>query len=277
MAIHLIHGCTSEWQSGRQVFRNYVPEASLRTHLRTLTTKYGDWPASAEHNVLTIDDATEGAGRAARIAREYGHRVSLFVNPHQLGEQLPYYFSHLNRYLDNRRISQVTYLGIHYDLTRDIRAFRAAVKGVLSRLAPDEALSRVHELGERLGSPPGPLDDHARTLSIADLIELSDLGVSIENHGWGHQRIDAMTIDAFKADVSRSARWLRDVIGVDSKLYAVPFGETDRHEAALEQLSSAVLLADVRLPPGLVGKNRWNRLDITGRLQQLHQPPSAAE
>lgn len=277
MAIHLIHGCTREWLPDRQVFRNYAPESSLRSYLENLPSKYGVWSASAAHDVLTIDDATRGAGAAARIARECGHRVLLFVNPHQVAEQRPYYFSHLNRYLDGRRVSRVTYLGIDYDLAGDIKAFRAAAKGVLSRLAPDDALSHVHAIGEQLGCPPGPLDDHAQTLTIDDLIELNELGVSIENHGWGHQRIDAMTADELTDDMSRTSRWLRDVIRTQSELYAVPFGETERHEAALGRLSPAILLADIRRPAGPVDANIWNRLDITRSLQHRAWAQSAAQ
>jgi hypothetical protein len=267
MAIHLIHGCAPDWRPGTQVFRNFVPEEALRRFLERRPAKYGALDAAKACDVLTIDDSTKGAARAARIARDCGHEVTLFVNPHQIIAGEPYYFSVLNSCLDNRRKTTVSFLGKPYALDRELRAFRAAVKAVISRLPPQAALARVAEIADLLDCARCPVQQHAETLGLAELLALRDRGVRIENHGWAHQRIDGLTGQQLRADVGGAREWLRDTVQVESRIYAVPFGETALPSDAIADLAGLVVLADMQLAPGRVRDTVFNRLEITGRLQ----------
>jgi hypothetical protein len=267
MAIHLLHGCAPTWSPGQQSVRNYVAEAALRSYLKALPSKYGGALSSNGPDVLTIDDSTKGGGRAAAIACEYGHVVFLFVNPHQIETGEPYYFTLLNTCLDNWRETRVLYRGKQYEFPTGARAFRLAAKRVLSCMEPEAALKHVAEIGGLLNCSTYEIPEHAQTLTLGELLHLRDIGVTIENHGWAHRNIDALSENQLKDDVSATQQWLLDRLDVRSTRYAIPFGETKLPIGSIEEVSKTVFLADMRLAPGKIGNNTWNRIEITGGLQ----------
>jgi len=269
MTIHLLHGCASHWRSGRQTFRNFVSEDALRSYLKNLPSKYGASLCSNGSDVLTIDDSTKGAGWAAAIARECGHQVFLFVNPHQISTGEPYYFSLFDICLDNRRESKIMYHDIEYDLDTQVTIFRRAAKRVLSNLDHDSAREAVVEIGELLNCASYEIPEHAQPLTLAELLHLRDVGVIIENHGWSHRCIDSFSTTELKQDIAATQTWLLRHVGTRSVQYAIPFGETILPLNSVEGLGDVVLLADDRCAPGLIRKNIWNRVDIGRRLQSL--------
>src|SRR5947209_2935477 len=91
--IHLIHGCALLRQNEQQSDRNYVEMIVLRRFLASRVGKYSSFEASMGNISLTVDDSTVGAALACRMAREMGHEVTLFVNPHQIITEAPYFFS----------------------------------------------------------------------------------------------------------------------------------------------------------------------------------------
>lgn len=264
MAVHLLHGCASEWIRGRQVFRNIVPEAALRAYLRARPEPYRAGRPTCRGDILTIDDSTKAAGRAAALARECGHDVRLFVNTHQVETGQLYFFSLLNACLDARRETRVHYRGEVYDLTAGVEAFRRAAKAVLSALAPDAAACHVAEIGGLLNCRAHDVPEHARTLSIGDLLELRDMGVAIENHGCDHRNIDSLDLQDLRRDVDHARDWLSDRLNVPAAEYAVPFGRTERHGGGIGQLGETVYL--VGSSSRQVGANAWTRVEITPEL-----------
>lgn len=267
MAIHLLHGCAADYLPGTQRFRNFVSETTLRSYLRALPEKYGTFSAQDGTNVLTIDDATKGAGRAAAIAREYGHRVTLFINPYQVLASQSYYFSLFNACLDNRNVSRVSYRSRDFDLDHDLRSFRLAAKQILSRLEHRAAIRHVAEIGRLLECRCDGVPEHSQTLTIDELMALENIGVTIENHGWSHRRIDCFSEEELHHDVALAGRWLRDQIGVQATQYALPFGETEQPMDCLSKTAETVFFADMNLPPGRLGANLWNRTEITRDIQ----------
>jgi len=270
MAIHLLHGCAPTWIPGQQNARNYVAEATLRSYMKALPSKYGAALSSTGPDILTIDDSTKGGGRAAAIACEYGHAVFLFVNPHQIETGEPYYFSLLNACLDNWRETKIEYRGEHYDFPAGARAFRMAAKRILSCMEPQAALKHVAEIAELLNCRTCEIPEHAQTLTLGELLHLRDIGVTIENHGWAHRNIDALSENQLKDDISATHLWLLDRLDIRSTRYAIPFGETRIPIGSFEAFSETVFFADMRLAPGQIGNNTWNRVEITRGLQNAH-------
>lgn len=264
MAIHLLHGCTSEWHPNRQIYHNFAPERALRSYLKS-ASKYQASVSSPKSHILTIDDSTKGAGRAAAIAREYGHEVRLFINPYQIESGEPYFFSLLNACIDNRRVSSIHYRGNEYDLTQGVLEFRAAAKTILWMLDPEAALKEAAEIGQLLNCGVCEIHEHAQTLSLNELFALKDMGVMIENHGWGHCHIDALSDTQLQKDVARSKAWLFETLGISSKEYAVPFGRTRRQAAEIESLADAIFL--VGNTSDQIAQDIWTRVEITRELQ----------
>jgi peptidoglycan/xylan/chitin deacetylase (PgdA/CDA1 family) len=62
-------------------------------------------------------------------------------------------------------------------------------------------------------------------LTLTDLAELRALGVRIENHGWTHSDPGALDEDSLVRDVVDGAGWLASRVGVESRLYAGPYGD----------------------------------------------------
>lgn len=264
MAIHLLHGCAREWAGGQQIFRNIAPEAALRSYLRARSSPYRAGPPSGPGDILTIDDSTRAAGHAAALARECGHHVRLFVNAHQVETGEPYFFSLLNACLDARREARVSYGGEVYDLGQGIDVFRRAAKAVLSALTPEAACSHVAEIGELLNCSAYALEEHAQTLSRRELLNLVDMGVTIENHGRSHQDIDSLDDDVLRRDVAQTRDWLGAQLNVHAMEYALPFGRTVRHRSMIGELAEIVYL--VGPTSSQVGRNVWTRIEITPEL-----------
>lgn len=103
-----------------------------------------------EGDALTIDDSTLAAAEAARLARYYGHAVTLFVNGYNIAEQKCYSFSRLDAALDAAKVESVVYEGREYALRMSTSAerFRAIAKRKLTQLRsePDQQ-AIVGEIG----------------------------------------------------------------------------------------------------------------------------------
>jgi hypothetical protein len=194
----------------------------------------------------------------------------LFVNPAQIVRGQPYFFSLLDAHLDARRISSIAYMGKRYnlDISPELRAFRGAAKQVLCSLSERDALAHVSELKDDLHAGGSAIPDHAQPLTLADLIELRDMGVIIENHGWSHIEIRLLSPSAFAEHVVRGREWLLAKLSIPSIDYAVPFGLSAVPSHSGHHVLGTVFLANPALPPMQVDCASWNRVDITQTLQE---------
>jgi hypothetical protein len=272
MTVYLFHGCVDRWYPGQERFRNFIPESALRNHLADRPVKYGRWIGGNEtQDVLTVDDSTRGAGRLCKVARQMGHEVTLFVNPQQIISGQPYFFSLLDAYLDARRVSTICYRGNRYDLGiyPQLQAFRKAAKAVLCALSEHKAYIHVSELKDDLHAMNSAIPDHAQLLTLADLIELRDMGVTVENHGWSHVEISSLSAAEFTEHVIRGRDWLVVELSVLSIDYAVPFGLSPVPKDKRHVVPGTVFLANSTLPKTELQRACWNRSDITRSLQHF--------
>jgi len=179
-------------------------------------------------DALTIDDSTVTAADAARLARRHGHAVTLFVNGYNVMANEPYFFSRMALALDTATAEQVWFDGTEYTLasTASKAYFRAAVKRRLARLgSEEERQSLVRALAQLMGGDVDEVPAHLRPLTLAELQELRDSGVDLQSHGWTHVRVGALDADAHAADIGRNYDWLREELGVDAHMFAVPNGD----------------------------------------------------
>lgn len=212
-------------------------------------------------DALTLDDSTATAAEAARLARKHGHEVTLFVNGHNIVANEPYFFSRLALALDTATNERVVFEGSEHDVTPGpARArFRKMLKTRIAKLGTEEERQLfVNELAALLGSNIDDLPEHLRPLTRDELVELRDLGVEIHNHGWTHVRIGALDADAHAADIARGREWLRDELGVDAHLFAVPNGDALPLWRSSPHYSMWLLLDDA-WPCGEVGPGVINR------------------
>ena len=69
------------------------------------------------------------------------------------------------------------------------------------------------------------LDEPGQAGRVAEVQELLDLGVEIQNHGWTHTRVGALDPVGHLADIRRGRDWLSATFGVPGDIYAVPNGD----------------------------------------------------
>jgi len=272
MALHLLHGSTTEWNSRLQSCRNFVPQDKLRKYLEEQPRKYMNFEDDLENpHVLTVDDSTRGAADACMLAKMLGHEVTLFVNPFHIATCAPYFFTLFDEVLDARSINRIEFERVIYNLNnkKELRAFRLAAKQMFCSLDYEHAISLVNELREILGVQTIEVHEHAQILQMEDLIHLRDIGVKIENHGWYHDEIAHQSNQEFLIHIQKASKWLTSTLNISPKEYAVPFGLTFLNKQRRNLISGPVWLAHPDLPEGNVGLGHWNRSEITPMLQNI--------
>lgn len=266
-AVFLLHGVADLVGQGEHARRGLLERAAYERHLAERPRPFVDLDEAVGGggDALTVDDATRASAEAARLARRYGHAVSLFVNPGHVEEETPYPLYLLNALLDAAGDRRVRYRGEGYALgePRQKRALRRAVKGRLATLRRTERCYEVLlEVARALGTGAVELPPFLRTLTAAEVRELQEAGVRIENHGWTHLDPAAFDAPQWRSDVERGRRWIERRLGTAPTAYAVPFGE-ERPGADVAGPARTVLLHDDRLPRGAVAPGVVNRESLS--------------
>lgn len=271
--IHLIHGAVEGQWHDSQGTRNYVAAKSLREYLARRNTMYlelNEAPGFGEY--LTVDDSTVGAAMACKIAREEGHNVTIFVNPYQIINGVPYFFSVLDAILDQCPEPRMTYENTSFQIRdkRELKKLRLAVRSRMMTLPADTALAETIEFGIANQIESVEIPRHAQTMSLEDLIDLKEYGVNIGTHGWDHRDIKSMSFGDLVSDLSSADRWLTGILGKDVNVYAVPFGLATLPDDISIMESKCCFLANSAIPIGRVGPSCWNRSEITSLVKD-HQ------
>lgn len=269
MAIHTLHGIVDEFVPKQQLCRNYVSRNSLEKYLIERNEPYFDWKSDrTEGDVITIDDSTRAGADACMLLRSLGFPVIFFINPWQIINSENYFFSLLDGYIDNRKKDIFFFEGSTFDLTdySQVRKFRKKCKNTLMLLSASEAVREVStSIANILGVTQMQLPDYTRPVNTDELIELRDNGVRIESHGWDHRNISTFSNQALMDDLTSTKTWLKNELGVESSLYAIPFGFPDLPQG-LGNNSEYFLLEDA-LPQMKLTNCAWNRMDLSDHLQ----------
>jgi peptidoglycan/xylan/chitin deacetylase (PgdA/CDA1 family) len=216
---------------------------------------------AGEGTALTIDDATRGSARAARMARARGHSVTLFVNPGQVEAGAPYALALLSALLDDVSGTVLEFEGACHDAITagDRVALRTHVKNRLFALKDEAARQAlITALAREWGVPNVTVPDHLRTLEPADLVSLRDAGIDIQNHGWSHAHHSHLAPEESAHDVREGRAWLQRVLQIDAPYFAVPFGDALPSELALRECTTWFTLVGDH-PPGTRARQVFNR------------------
>jgi peptidoglycan/xylan/chitin deacetylase (PgdA/CDA1 family) len=264
--IYALHGAAPLVDRERFEFQNISDAAGLRAFLSS-APRFAplEEALTGQGAALTIDDGTCAAAEAARIAREYGHAVSIFVNPEAVESGEPYWFALLHLLLDRLdRTLSYGFEGVRYRTSTraERRALREPIKARCRRLRrePDRA-AFIMELAERWRALPLDVPSHLVTLRKADLESLRDAGVSLQNHGWSHTDHGAMAPSESAREIRDGRDWLRRELQVETTLFAVPFGDVRPSREGAAACDAWLTLCD-RWPPGPIGRGAVNRVEL---------------
>jgi hypothetical protein len=171
---------------------------------------------------LTIDDATVASARAAKLARDFGHSVTLFINPWNIVARQPYWSSRLNTLLDSVETPKFLLDGRVYDLTtfEGKSEFRAHVKILMRRHRnPEDNIALIDRIEEELGVKGHDIPYHDHCLDMEDVRELHGIGVDIQNHGWTHLDPLASNLAQFTDQFHKARSWFKDKLTIDTRFF----------------------------------------------------------
>jgi peptidoglycan/xylan/chitin deacetylase (PgdA/CDA1 family) len=217
-------------------------------------------------DALTIDDATHAAYDAALLARSCGHEVTLFINSDNVQNSAPYYLHVLSAVLEHACPAQLGVLcrdRIGSKVPADKTKLRAYFKHRLTRL-PDEtargavltSLSNEMEIGDI------SLPKHLHTLSLKQLEYLVAAGVRLENHGGSHAHFSIFDDSLLRNEIERCKSWLSTKLSVDSRFFAVPFGDVLPRIDLGDDIARCWFMLTASLQAGFVGPKIFNRAEL---------------
>jgi hypothetical protein len=250
----LIHN----WMTDAERFASFLSKRSPFVALGRALEGEGD--------ALTIDDATRAAQEAALLARDHGHEVTLFINSQNVKDSFPYYLHVLSSILDSVDSSQLAMLRKKYvpsEFPTHKKSIRQFFKHRLSRL-PDERSRQdlLDVLASDMGISEVSLPAHLRTLSPGDLAELTENGVQLENHGASHAHFSIFHDCDARAQIAECRSWLLTNFAVESRYFAVPFGDVLPRFEVSNDVASCWFIQEELLQAGFVGPKIYNRADL---------------
>jgi peptidoglycan/xylan/chitin deacetylase (PgdA/CDA1 family) len=266
---YTLHGVAAGVQLSKFAYRNVSEKATLEAILRTRAKFVPlDQAIAGNGDALTVDDATRASADAALLARQYGHAVTLFVNPGQIESGETYSFLSMAVLLDSVESRTVRFESedIPFRSARQKNALRERLKVRLRATATEtERIAFVNRLAEAWGVNSLTIPAYLKTLTMSELRSLAQAGVDIQNHGWFHDCHENLSTGESVTSIEKGRRWLRENLNVDARYFAVPYGDTMPKELTSVDCD-LWLTVDHRLPPGMIGDKILNR-------ETLEAPP----
>jgi uncharacterized Fe-S cluster-containing radical SAM superfamily protein len=212
--------------------------------------------------VLTIDDATNGAYNAAMLCANNKHKVTLFINPFYIVHNKNYFMHYLSCFIDYIEKETIIFDNIEYDLTthKGRKILRKIVKLKLQKIPSENDRILLLEKTFNKRTQDITLPYHLRTMSSKQLDNLvKNKYVRIEYHGWTHSCLSAMTREQIKKDIQISRKWHKMNFDKDFIYFAIPFGS--RYED-IDKDFDAIFLEDNTLSDASLPENVYNRIPL---------------
>lgn len=272
VTVYAMHGVVREKNNLLLTHATLDSWAQFEEHLAGRPHKYVPLSAAldGEGDALTIDDATVAAKHAAELARKHGHDATMFVNPCQVAMEKPYYLHQLSTMVDTATVENVAWDGMLCPLMTapDKKAFRERVKQRFCQLAGEADRTALLELLATKVKPSNiTVPDCLATLSAAQLGELLNRRISIQNHGWSHPHFGSLSQAEVQREINDAGQWLERQGFCREAYFAVPFGDIlPRHDMEAPGCSVWFTLTGA-LGRGPIGARRWKRPRVWNRLQ----------
>ena len=268
MAIWIMHGVVAQADFLSFTHRHLFDTDRFQRFLKQRSPKFVDLDlaVAGDGDALTIDDSTSAAADAAELCRATGHAVTLFVNARNIAQQQAYWFALLNVLVDCCACDSILLNGgsfpLHNLSTR--QRFRKAAKRATLSLDNEEAREAfILRLARSVNVHSLPVPGHLATISLDRLRRLQAIGIRIENHGWTHGNVAAMSRQEVIEDIRKGADWLREEAEVVASHYAVPFGTAMPPDTLPTSLYGLWHLADENLPVGRLDARLVNRATLS--------------
>ncbi|MBS0186231.1 MAG: polysaccharide deacetylase family protein [Proteobacteria bacterium] len=228
--IYAIHGVVQNFSQKKFCHRDFLDYNLFKTHLRTRKKKYVSLEKALENkgDALTIDDSLLGALEAAILCRNFGHDVSLFINPFYIEERILYWFCLLNIFLDHAPSIKIIWENEEYLLNsfEEKIKFRIKIKNKIAKLPTEEERQTFLKLFSKdFFDCHFQIPSHLDLLTIDDLRNARNLGIEIHNHGWTHRQLTEVSHIELDEEILKAKKWFQNKLYINTDFYAVPFGK----------------------------------------------------
>src|SRR3990170_5687341 len=261
--IYCAHGIIKSHFSNKICNKHLVDVCKFKNYLNAKSTKYVSLESalSGAGDAFTIDDSTYAALEMAKILREYGHQVTVFINPYYVEYEVSYWFFLLSYLLDRNFCADICFEGKQYSCAscKEKNFVRKKLKDITS-LLPTE-LDRYDYLENifKLDLTNIKLPHYLRTFNKSDVLMLKKIGVDVQNHGWTHKQLVGSEFPEITNEISMAKNWLADELEITSYYYAVPFGENLPQDSYNFVDIKCWFLQRNDMAYGLVKENVYNR------------------
>jgi hypothetical protein len=259
------HGIVVSAQRNLFIHRNMHDREAFRAYLQNRSDKpfvsLND-ALNGKGDALTFDDATEASADGAAMAIELHHRATLFINPFNIENNLPYIFVLLNIILDEIRSDTAFFDGASHPTGSfdQKKLLRGYIKDKLANFSDYyKRLEIIEELAKTNKTSFENVPSHLKTISKERVRQLIEMGVDIQNHGWFHCNFSSLSAEQCYNSVKMSRDWINAEFGIDPRYFAVPFGDVLPPNRQITNACDVWFLLYNYLHEGFVGNKIHNR------------------
>lgn len=229
--IYCSHGIVKDHCINKHCHKYFLDLEKFEKYIRNRKEKYVSLneAINGKGDAFTIDDSTYAALKAAKLLVKYNHKVTLFINPYYIVNNITYWCIIINYILDTNKLSELELRGKSYQCnsyTEQV-VFISKLKEYVSSI-PEESdriayISKVFNLD--LSDIVDKMPDYLKTITEDDIVSALQDGVDIQNHGWSHRQLKYASLEEINREIFCGKNWLLEKFNIDSRYYAVPFGE----------------------------------------------------
>ena len=261
MTIYASHGIVNDFSSDKFCHKFLLDWKNFEDYIKHKKNKYVTLEEALDNkgDAFTIDDATRASYDAAKLLRNYGHEVTLFINPFYIENQIDYWLFKMNALLDLSSCNRATLKDKEHILSNNQEKllFRNKVKMAIAGFPMEE--ERQHILGEIFHTSIEAINVpfHLKTITQSDVLELFQLGVNIQNHGWTHRQLKNASKDDIKNEIILGKEWISKKLQYEPHFYAVPYGSFFPSDDLLD--IAFWFLLEGSCTPGFKNEKTYNR------------------
>lgn len=265
--IYNIHNVVTNYNPNKLTHRNCLDYDAFSTYLEQRVKPFDKLKNAMkrrEGEVMTIDDATNGAFDAAMLCAVFKKHATIFINPYNVETGKTYYMSYLTCYLEQLEAKEFVFNEQHYDLTKrkNVKHLRKDIKSELCKI--DDEDERIEWLENTFQKSAQDLiiPNHLRTMSKRQLSILhQNKYIDIEYHGWTHTNLASMSVSQILSELEMGRAWFHENLSSDICFFALPFGKRDTRIENLLDFPD-ILLSDNELDASFSKRHIANRMPL---------------
>lgn len=266
MSVFTIHGIKNNTQKENMLDRGLLDYQKYYQFLKSRPDKFVSIEDSLNNkgDALTIDDSTRASMDAAILAAEYGHKVTIFLNPWNIIHNKPYHFHLLNSILENSIKETYLFNGFTWNLRtyNEKHFFREYIKRRFWKYETniDKLYNTIQTLGLDLTKENYIIPDALKIITEEDIKKMVNMGIDVECHGWTHINTAELTDKELENHINSAKEWLEAITnGININYYSTPFGSSMPSRNYYEKMNQLWFLLDSSKDEGFINKKVFNR------------------